>query len=276
MDYPKITTIIPTYNSSYTLETAIKSFVSQTYKNKELIIIDGDSQDDTINIIKKHKKDITYWKSEKDKGIFDAWNKGIVASSGEWIHFLGSDDYYYSEKVFEHFCNILKHNNITSKIVYGDVYIINGKGELLKKDSKPWNRHKFRVQSECIPHQGVFHHKSLFQEYGYFDSSRRFTTYEFLLRYLSKNDADYIENFIVANMSNLGESSDPKFRVSFLREYRRARKIHGTNKFDLYNLLRYFNGYLMFTICLLLPNLYARRVIDMLRMLKGSKPLFSK
>ena len=58
--------------------------------------------------------------------------------------------------------------------------------------------------------------ESLFQKYGYFDASRRFTTYEFLLRYLSNNDADYIENFIVANMSNIGESSDPRLRISFL------------------------------------------------------------
>lgn len=91
----KISIITVCYNSQKTIENTIKSTISQTYKNYEYIIIDGGSTDDTIKIINKYKKNINIFKSEKDKGIYDAINKGIKYSTGSVISLLHSDDIFY-------------------------------------------------------------------------------------------------------------------------------------------------------------------------------------
>ena len=93
----KISIITVTKNSEKFLEKNILSVYNQTYKNYEHIIIDGLSTDKTIEIIKKHKKKITYWKSEKDKSLYDAMNKGIKKSTGNIIGILNSDDIYYKK-----------------------------------------------------------------------------------------------------------------------------------------------------------------------------------
>ncbi|MDA9702552.1 glycosyltransferase [Candidatus Pelagibacter sp.] len=91
----KISVITVTKNSEKFLEENINSLTKQTYKNFEHIIIDGQSTDKTIQIIKKNSHKISYWKSEPDKSLYDAMNKGIRASTGDIIGILNSDDIYY-------------------------------------------------------------------------------------------------------------------------------------------------------------------------------------
>ena len=93
----KISIITVTRNSEKFLEKNILSVYKQSYKNYEHIIIDGLSTDKTLRIIKKHEKKIKYWVSEKDKGIYDAMNKGIKKASGDIIGILNSDDVYYKK-----------------------------------------------------------------------------------------------------------------------------------------------------------------------------------
>src|SRR4051812_41105410 len=91
---PLISVITVVYNGAATLERTIKSVLKQTYKNIQYIIIDGRSNDGTIDIIKKYEKYISYWVSEPDKGIYDAMNKGVAAATGTLVGILNSDDYY--------------------------------------------------------------------------------------------------------------------------------------------------------------------------------------
>lgn len=91
----KISIITPTFNSEKYLERCIKSIQRQDYKNIEHIIIDGESTDETKNIINKYKNNKTILISEKDEGIWDAMNKGLKIASGDITGFLNSDDYYY-------------------------------------------------------------------------------------------------------------------------------------------------------------------------------------
>jgi glycosyltransferase involved in cell wall biosynthesis len=95
----KISIITPTFNSEKYLERCIKSIWSQDYNNIEHIIIDGDSNDETKNIIKKYQNNKTILISEKDDGIWDAMNKGLKISSGDIVGFLNSDDYYYPDAI---------------------------------------------------------------------------------------------------------------------------------------------------------------------------------
>jgi len=97
MKNPKISIITVVKNSKDTIEKNIQSVIDQEYKNYEHIIIDGGSDDGTIQIVNKYKKDIHYFISEKDDGIYDAMNKGINQSNGDIIGILNSDDYYFPD-----------------------------------------------------------------------------------------------------------------------------------------------------------------------------------
>lgn len=101
MNRPKISVIIPAFNSRRTLEAAISSVREQSFSAHEILVIDGGSTDGTLDIIKANQSLITYWVSEEDKGVYDAINKGIRRATGDWIYILGSDDVLASVDVFE-------------------------------------------------------------------------------------------------------------------------------------------------------------------------------
>ena len=88
----KVSIVTVSFNCVSSIEDTILSVVNQKYKEKEFVIIDGGSTDGTLDVIKKYDKQINYWVSEKDAGIYDAMNKGIKASNGDWIIFMNSGD----------------------------------------------------------------------------------------------------------------------------------------------------------------------------------------
>ena len=113
ISYRKISIITVTKNSQKTIETAIKSFFKQDYKNKELILIDGKSSDKTISIINKYKNKISKFITEKDKGIYDALNKGFKNSKGDIIGILHSDDKYNNQKVLSKIMRVFNEKNVS-------------------------------------------------------------------------------------------------------------------------------------------------------------------
>jgi glycosyltransferase involved in cell wall biosynthesis len=129
----KFSIITVSFNSVHTIEKTILSVLNQTYKNFEYIIIDGGSNDGTVDIIKKYEDKLNYWISEKDLGISDAFNKGINASKGKIIGILNSDDWYE-----------LNALEIIDQIEEGDVYVgslkyhdqINNKTKVVLPDVK--------------------------------------------------------------------------------------------------------------------------------------------
>ena len=105
------------------MEDSIKSVISQSYKNIEYIIIDGKSNDKTTAIIKKYEKYINYWKSENDNGLYEALNKGVKSSSGDYIGFLHSDDVFYDSNVIANIANEIVINSCD--FVYSNLKIVN-------------------------------------------------------------------------------------------------------------------------------------------------------
>lgn len=94
MEYPKFTVVTPTYNQGQFIERTIDSVLSQGYPNLEFIIIDGGSKDNTVELIKKHERHLTYWVSEADRGQSHAINKGMAKATGDYLTWLNSDDWY--------------------------------------------------------------------------------------------------------------------------------------------------------------------------------------
>ena len=90
-----MTVVVATYNNKSTVQQCIDSVAQQTYPHKELIIIDGGSHDGTVDLLKASEQKVAHWISELDRGIYHSWNKALLKATGEWICFLGADDYCY-------------------------------------------------------------------------------------------------------------------------------------------------------------------------------------
>jgi glycosyltransferase involved in cell wall biosynthesis len=115
---PLISIITVVYNDIENIEETILSVLSQTYDNIELIVIDGASNDGTADVIKKYDKKIDYWISEKDGGIFDAMNKGIKVSKGDYINFMNSGDFFTSADLVNEVVKNLDNQRID--LLYGN------------------------------------------------------------------------------------------------------------------------------------------------------------
>ncbi|WP_257287211.1 glycosyltransferase [Endozoicomonas sp. SESOKO2] len=105
IDEPTVSIITAVFNGERHIEETILSVINQTYKNIEYIIIDGGSTDGTVDIIKKYERNIKYWISEKDKGISDAFNKGVLQSSGDFLNFQGDGDGFCSNNAIAEVMN---------------------------------------------------------------------------------------------------------------------------------------------------------------------------
>src|SRR3954468_18033565 len=118
----KVSIITVTYNSAKYVEDCINSIIRQNYSNIEYIVVDGDSTDGTIDIIKKFSPHITKWISEKDNGMYDALNKGMRLATGDVVGILNSDDVLASADVISDIVNCFKENNVDS--LYGDLVYV--------------------------------------------------------------------------------------------------------------------------------------------------------
>ena len=215
------------------LERTIQSVLAQTYNNVEFIVVDGNSTDATLEIIRRHEEVIDYWISEEDTGIYDAMNKGVKLARGDWIIFLGADDQFYSPDVLKMAAPLLRDAFPGIRVVYGTTVSVSKTGIQLAKVGHAWSpsiRRRFR-QSMCFSHQGVFHHTALFRENGLFDTSYKISgDYEFLLRELRRRDARYLPRLIVASVSATGVSSRPENAMRLLKECGRARRQNGLGR----------------------------------------------
>jgi glycosyltransferase involved in cell wall biosynthesis len=160
---PLVSIIMATFNAAKVLERGIHSVLEQTYKNIEFIIVDGGSTDATLDIIRKYDDRIDYWISEKDEGVYDAFNKGIDIANGDWLFFLGADDSLANDSVLQRFFS----KPIDSELLYGNVLWGEG-GEIVAGEFFP---EKFYSQNIC--QQAIFYNKNLFERIGKFDLKYR-------------------------------------------------------------------------------------------------------
>lgn len=209
---PLVSVIVVTYNAAEYIEHAVRSFLEQTYENKELVIIDGDSKDETLQIIEKNQSEKIRWISEPDKGIYDAMNKGIGIAKGEWIYFLGADDYFIDKNVLE---KLFGPENKEIEILYGDVYSV-----LLQRNyDGPTSIEKLLFSNLC--HQSIFYRKTVFEKAGLYDLRYKlFSDWEFNVRcfidfkFITKYVPVVIANYAASGLSTV--YGDTLFMQDFL------------------------------------------------------------
>ncbi|MCP8689156.1 glycosyltransferase family 2 protein [Marinobacterium sedimentorum] len=213
--------MIAVYNVENCIRRCLDSVVDQKFDDVEVIVIDGNSRDGTVEIVKEHPV-VSKWLSEPDEGIYDAWNKGISLAEGKWVIFLGADDYLGADalKYLAEYC--ISHDNLD--YVSGKVGWVDTSGQLLKTVGSCWEWKKFRKWMN-VAHPGSAHNIELYKYVGLYSKSFDIVgDYELLLRKGCKLNAGYVD-FIVAYMEVGGVSF---MSVKSIYEAYLARKLHCT------------------------------------------------
>lgn len=275
---PKISVIIAVFNGAERLLGALDSVRTQTYPHKELIVIDGGSTDGSVEVIKAHQDIITYWESGPDKGIYHAFNKGLAHATGNWIYFLGSDDYLIAPEVLERVAPHLKDAGQDTRIVYCRVAIVSPQGVILDYHGRHWEATKRKLYA-CMPicHQGIFHRYDLFQERGFFDESFRTSgDYELLLRELKDRRALFIPDVVVAGIRWGGKSTSPRSSLLVVEEEARARRKNGLPGYPLSCYWVAFKALARNRLSSMLGDRTFRQSADLYRRLSGRRSIWAK
>jgi glycosyltransferase involved in cell wall biosynthesis len=235
----KISIIIPTFNSSETIQDTINSVISQNFKNYEIIVVDNNSKDKTIEIIQKNRLIDIKFIIENDNGIYDAINKGIKLSTGKIISLLHSNDIYYGNKVLDNVVNAF--TIYETKIVYGDLLYV--KKNNIDSVLRFWKPKSF-VNGSFLkgwhpPHSSFFVQKELFNKYGFYKTTiGNSADVELMYRFLEINNisSTYI-NYIFVKMRYGGKSN--KTFIAILKQNIEIIRFLGINK-NYYKILFFF------------------------------------
>jgi glycosyltransferase len=205
----KVSIITVVYNNKKTIKDAIESVLNQTYKNIEYIVIDGASNDGTVEIVQSYSNKIDKFISEPDNGLYDAMNKGLKLATGNIIGILNSDDFYASNNIIEKVVNVFNENNIDS--VYGDlVYVDSNNTDKIVRywKSIPFKKGLFR-KGWHPAHPTFFVKKDVYDKYGIFNLDFKIAAdYEIMLRFLEKYKiSTYYIPEILVKMRIGGESN---------------------------------------------------------------------
>lgn len=171
---PLISIITVVLNRSETIERTLKSVFEQRFADYEYIVVDGGSTDGTVNIIEKYDRYLTQWLTEQDDGVYDAMNKAVRLAKGQWIYFLGSDDYLICN--LEKVAQFLKDQQT---IYYGDVHrpVIN------RRYDGHFTPYKLACRNIC--QQSIFYPKIIFNTSRFNLKYRVLADYEFNMRCFS-------------------------------------------------------------------------------------------
>ena len=212
---PFFSIIIPTFNSENTIKVAIESIISQTYNNYEIVIIDGASTDKTVELLKGYNNEKIKITTEKDKGIYDAMNKGIQTAKGEWLLFLGGDDSLYDNDVL---MNIFQRAKNTSyKLIYGNVQLIGEAG--WAKDQTIYDG-EFNLEKICkknICHQAIFYKHEIIKPLEYNLNYCILADYDLNLALWSKYKFQYVP--LIISKYDMGGKSSQMVDYKFFGEF---------------------------------------------------------
>ncbi|WHZ28764.1 MAG: hypothetical protein OJF51_003562 [Nitrospira sp.] len=271
---PSISVIVAVLNGKTTLQECIDSVARQTYSHKELLVIDGGSKDGTVELLERNSNKFSYWTSESDRGVYHAWNKGLAQARGEWICFLGADDYFRDVTVLERMAAHLKTLPLSIRVAYGRIIRINDDGQMTQPAGESWEQvRKSFKQYMCIPHVGTMHRRTLFELHGTFNESFRIAgDYELLLRELKTGDAAFIPDIITAVQRLGGMSTNVANKFKVYREFLYAQRMHGQRWPGKHLLKMMTRDSLQLLLWKTVGDQSARKLLDLRRRLRGLPP----
>lgn len=214
----KISIITVCYNSVETIRDTLESVLQQDYLNIEYIIVDGGSNDGTLDILREYQSGISKVISESDKGIYDAMNKGIQAATGDVIGILNSDDFYANPNVISEVANVFKSNQRLD-MVFGDVVFVdpaNTDKIVRYYDSGKFKSWKLRF-GWMPPHTASFITRSAYEQVGNYSLDYKISAdYEFFVRMLLIHKLSFLRiNNVLVKMRSGGISTSG-FKSSLL------------------------------------------------------------
>ncbi|MCW5519178.1 glycosyltransferase [Aureitalea sp. L0-47] len=214
MKQPFLTIITINYNNRQGLEKTVRSVLGQTFKNYEYLIIDGASDDGSKDFLSQNEENFSFWVSEPDTGIFNAMNKGINHSSGEFLLFLNSGDTLNGSSALEEF---IGHDDFKGDIIYGDYKFDKG-GKVYADELTPL----YFVRTS-LPHQSTFFRKEVFETMGGYDESYRIISDRvfFVACFFSRKFEFNHIKYPLVHFDLEGVSNDAEFREQKLAEDKR-------------------------------------------------------
>jgi len=232
---PLVSFVIAVHNGARRLQRCFDSIYRQSFGAWEIVVVDGGSMDGTKDILINNSGQIEFWVSEPDRGIYDAWNKALKHCTGEWIHFLGADDYLWDERVLERIAPMLSDRSNSTRILYGKVNVVDAHDRVIQTEGCPWEFIRTRfLQVMAIPHQGVFHHCSLFEKRQFDVNFQYAGDYDFLLPVVHSAPPRFVDQ-VIAAWTHGGATSSPHRALAVLREMQQAKvKNHITSRFPLW------------------------------------------
>ena len=238
MKNPLISIITVSYNSEKYIEETINSVLSQDYKNIEYLIIDGASTDSTIDIIKKYEHRITYWQSEPDKNMYDAINKGLSKSKGDFILILNSDDLLASNNAISNAVDLFDDE---SDGFYGNIVKLYEHKEVrIKLFQVDFKQLLLSEHSTFIPHPTLFVSRSTLSRVPAYNLKYRYASdYDYILKllfsgFVLKHIPSWVTKFRLHKESITASGKINEERIKIIKFY----------KFDEINVIeRYFTYY---------------------------------
>ncbi len=191
MEKMKISIVTTTYNSAATIADTLRSVADQSYNNIEHVIVDGASTDNTLDIVSRFPHVSTVI-SEKDKGIYNAMNKGFRLATGDYIGILNSDDFFTDDKVIERVASVLSDPNIDA--VIGDAKVVD-KNNIEKvvrySSAKNWTPRQF-LKGIMPAHASYYARKSVYDQHGLFREDYKICAdYELMVRHIHHGKLNY-------------------------------------------------------------------------------------
>jgi glycosyltransferase involved in cell wall biosynthesis len=185
---PLISLITVVFNGVGTIEGTIRTVIEQTYSNIEYIVVDGGSTDGTLDVLRRYEREIDYWVSEKDAGIYDAMNKGIALARGDYIGMLNADDFFSSSSAIEKVAMRIKADNIDAVFSCLDIVDPANLDRVLRK-YRVSSLSSFMLRIGVMPaHPTFFCRKSCYDKAGLYRTDYRIAAdFEMMVRLLIKH-----------------------------------------------------------------------------------------
>jgi len=218
----KISVITPVYNAQTMIRDCMESVASQGYQNKEHIIVDGLSSDNTVTVVNSCKRGVVKLVSEKDDGIYDAFNKGIDLANGDVVCFLSADDMFAHENVLQSIADAFQIH-VQTDMIYGDIIYVERND--LSNVVRYWKSSTFKPglfkKGWMAPNTALFIRKEVFKKYGAFNLKLKMASdYELQFRFFEKHKLKslYLPGIIVRMRTGGVSNSNWKSIYKSVRE----------------------------------------------------------